>query len=191
MVPTLKNIKRKLSGKLQIIFQNKTLDFENKDILIQGKSYFLCRNVISTIPEMVAVEQRATDEEDAWNYNTFALRMHDQHKALYFGLRHKDKLVGFIGCRVNSALTRMRIMKLSVLPGYKSEGIANFLVSALLKKAAFLGIRSVFIQVRADYSQCLAFYAKMGFQVVQAKNKTSQRTEVVEYQYLTSKMKEK
>ena len=52
MAHTLKNIKERLANKIKVIFQDKSLDFDNKDIVINGVDYFLCRNVISTIPEM-------------------------------------------------------------------------------------------------------------------------------------------
>lgn len=186
MAHTLKNIKERLANKIKVIFQDKSLDFDNKDIVINGVDYFLCRNVISTIPEMVAVEQRSQSEEDIWNYNTFQLRMRDQKKALYFGLRQDDQLIGFIGCRANASMTRMRIMRLSVLPYPDREKAAVTLVNTLFDKAAETGVRSVFVQVRTGQERLGEFYRNIGFKKAETAKNSELNNEVIEYQFLVS-----
>ncbi|KRN77643.1 GNAT family N-acetyltransferase [Ligilactobacillus acidipiscis] len=186
MAHTLKNIKERLANKIKVIFQDKSLDFDNKDIVINGVDYFLCRNVISTIPEMVAVEQRSQSEEDIWNYNTFQLCMRDQKKALYFGLRQDDQLIGFIGCRVNASMTRMRIMRLSVLPYPDREKVAVTLVNTLFDKAAETGVRSVFVQVRTGQERLGEFYRNIGFKKAETAKNSELNNEVIKYQFLVS-----
>lgn len=188
---TLKNIKDELTNKIKMTFQNKNLDFENKDVSINGQDYFLCRNVVSTIPEMVAVEERSQPEEDVWNNKTFHLRMRDQKKSLYFGLRKNDRLIGFIGCRVDASMTRMRVMRLSVLPRYIDQDVGTYLVMSLLNKAQQTGIRSVFVQVRNDQIKLSEFYREIGFEKVEMQKASQSESEMTEFQFLVNENKDK
>lgn len=191
MFHSLKNIKRRLANKIKLVFQDKTLEFENKDITIDGADYFLCRTVISTIPEMVALEERSQHEEDVWNDKTFQLQMKEQNKSLYIGLRQADQLVGFIGCRVNTQMTRMRIMRLTILPSTDAEKIAATLVNVLFKKGGEIGVRSIFAQVRLDQEKLGKFYHNMGFRKAGGAKSSERKKEVTEYQFLVSENKEK
>ena len=188
---TLKNIKDELTNKIKMTFQDKNLDFENKDVSINGQDYFLCRNVVSTIPEMVAVEERSQPEEDVWNNKTFHLRMRDQKKSLYFGLRKNDRLIAFIGCRVDASMTRMRVMRLSVLPRYVDQDVGTYLVMSLLNKAQQTGIRSVFVQVRNDQIKLSEFYREIGFEKVEMKKASQSESEMTEFQFLVNENKDK
>ncbi|GEN48115.1 GNAT family N-acetyltransferase [Ligilactobacillus pobuzihii] len=188
---TLKNIKDELTNKIKMTFQDKNLDFKNKDVSINGQDYFLCRNVVSTIPEMVAVEERSQPEEDVWNNKTFHLRMRDQKKSLYFGLRKNDRLIAFIGCRVNASMTRMRVMRLSVLPRYGNQDVGTYLVMSLLNKAQQAGIRSVFVQVRNDQIKLGEFYREIGFKKVETQKSSQSESEMKEFQFLVNENKDK
>jgi len=188
---TLKNIKDELTNKIKMTFQDKNLDFENKDVSINGQDYFLCRNVVSTIPEMVAVEERSQPEEDVWNNKTFHLRMRDQKKSLYFGLRKNDRLIAFIGCRVDASMTRMRVMRLSVLPRYVDQDVGTYLVMSLLNKAQQTGIRSVFVQVRNDQIKLSEFYREIGFEKVEMQKASQSESEMTEFQFLVNENKDK
>lgn len=188
---TLKNIKDELTNKIKMTFQDKNLDFENKDVSINGQDYFLCRNVVSTIPEMVAVEERSQPEEDVWNNKTFHLRMRDQKKSLYFGLRKNDRLIAFIGCRVDASMTRMRVMRLSVLPRYVDQDVGTYLVMSLLNKAQQTGIRSVFVQVRNDQTKLSKFYREIGFEKVEMQKASQSESEMTEFQFLVNENKDK
>lgn len=188
---TLKNIKDELTNKIKMTFQDKNLDFENKDVSINGQDYFLCRNVVSTIPEMVAVEERSQPEEDVWNNKTFHLRMRDQKKSLYFGLRKNDRLIAFIGCRVDASMTRMRVMRLSVLPRYVDQDVGAYLVMSLLNKAQQTGIRSVFVQVRNDQIKLSEFYREIGFEKVEMQKASQSESEMTEFQFLVNENKDK
>lgn len=188
---TLKNIKDELTNKIKMTFQDKNLDFENKDVSINGQDYFLCRNVVSTIPEMVAVEERSQPEEDVWNNKTFHLRMRDQKKSLYFGLRKNDRLIAFIGCRVDASMTRMRVMRLSVLPRYVDQDVGTYLVMSLLNKAQQAGIRSVFVQVRNDQTKLSKFYREIGFEKVEMQKASQSESEMTEFQFLVNENKDK
>ncbi|MBN7274292.1 GNAT family N-acetyltransferase [Ligilactobacillus pobuzihii] len=188
---TLKNIKDELTNKIKMTFQDKNLDFENKDVSINGQDYFLCRNVVSTIPEMVAVEERSQPEEDVWNNKTFHLRMRDQKKSLYFGLRKNDRLIAFIGCRVDASMTRMRVMRLSVLPRYVDQDVGTYLVMSLLNKAQQTGIRSVFVQVRNDQIKLSEFYREIGFEKVEMQKASQSKSEMTEFQFLVNENKDK
>ena len=188
---TLKNIKDELTNKIKMTFQDKNLDFENKDVSINGQDYFLCRNVVSTIPEMVAVEERSQPEEDVWNNKTFHLRMRDQKKSLYFGLRKNDRLIAFIGCRVDASMTRMRVMRLAVLPRYVDQDVGTYLVMSLLNKAQQTGIRSVFVQVRNDQIKLSEFYREIGFEKVEMQKASQSESEMTEFQFLVNENKDK
>ncbi|HIZ95822.1 MAG TPA: GNAT family N-acetyltransferase [Candidatus Ligilactobacillus excrementavium] len=188
---TLKNIKDELTNKIKMTFQDKNLDFENKDVSINGQDYFLCRNVVSTIPEMVAVEERSQPEEDVWNNKTFHLRMRDQKKSLYFGLRKNDRLIAFIGCRVDASMTRMRVMRLAVLPRYVDQDVGTYLVMSLLNKAQQTGIRSVFVQVRNDQTKLSKFYREIGFEKVEMQKASQSESEMTEFQFLVNENKDK
>jgi len=188
---TLKNIKDELTNKIKMTFQDKNLDFENKDVSINGQDYFLCRNVVSTIPEMVAVEERSQPEEDVWNNKTFHLRMRDQKKSLYFGLRKNDRLIAFIGCRVDASMTRMRVMRLSVLPRYVDQDVGTYLVMSLLNKAQQTGIRSIFVQVRNDQTKLSKFYREIGFEKVEMQKASQSESEMTEFQFLVNENKDK
>lgn len=185
MGPMLKKFKQRLNLKIKLAFQEKQLQFENRNVSLAGQNYFLCRNVISTIPEMVAVEERAHNDEDVWNYNTFQIKMKDQNKTLYFGLRQNDELLGFIGCRFNLQLTRLRIMKLSVLPEHKE--LASYLLDILLDRAQESGVSSVFVQVRSDQEKEAAFYQEHGFKKLHPEKNAA----VSEYQLLLSENKDR
>ena len=188
---TLKNIKDELTNKIKMTFQDKNLDFENKDVSINGQDYFLCRNVVSTIPEMVAVEERSQPEEDVWNNKTFHLRMRDQKKSLSFGLRKNDRLIAFIGCRVDASMTRMRVMRLAVLPRYVDQDVGTYLVMSLLNKAQQTGIRSVFVQVRNDQTKLSKFYREIGFEKVEMQKASQSESEMTEFQFLVNENKDK
>ncbi|HIW89952.1 MAG TPA: GNAT family N-acetyltransferase [Candidatus Ligilactobacillus excrementipullorum] len=181
---TFKNIKAQLTHFTQGLGAQPNVEFENRDLVLQGKDYFLCQLAVATIPEMAAIEDRAQPEDDWWNDRTFHLRMSDPKKSLYFGLRQADQLVAFLGCRFNAKMTRMRIMRLSVLPEEMTDSIAEALVSALLEFAAQLEVRSIFVQVRNDQTELETFYSQLGFKKVVTGKKTESETEVAEYQYV-------
>lgn len=181
---TFKNIKTQLTHLTQGLVVQQNVEFANRDLVLHGKDYFLCQLAIATIPEMAAIEERAQPEEDRWNDRTFHLRMSDPKKSLYFGLRQADDLIAFLGCRFNAKMTRMRIIRLSVLPEEMTVSIAEALVSDLLDFAAQLEVRSIFVQVRNDQADLGAFYSQMGFHKVEAGKKSESETEVAEYQYM-------
>lgn len=180
----LKNIKEHLVQATKSIFPEKELEFENHDVVIDQTDYFLCRLVVATIPEMAALEERSQPEEDVWNERTFHLRMNDQKRSLYFGLRHRDQLVAFIGCRVNAKMTRMRIMRLSFLPEYEAVSLDHYLIKTLLKRAASCGVRSVFVQVRKDQLKLNELYQEFNFKKITPAKADDKQSEVVEYQYM-------
>ncbi len=73
---------------------------------------------------------------------------------------------GFILCR--TVLDETEILTLCVLPDYRRQGVASFLLAEAFRRA--VGTR-FFLEVNENNRAALALYSKMGFEVVGKRKK--------------------
>ena len=74
----------------------------------------------------------------------------------------RGTIVGFI-IATRPTLTDLRILILAVDKTFRKQGIGNALLRRLLIK--FLDIKKIFLEVRTDNTEAIAFYEKRGFRI--------------------------
>ncbi|EGQ0387158.1 TPA: GNAT family N-acetyltransferase [Staphylococcus pseudintermedius] len=91
----------------------------------------------------------------------------NQARTVLLGAFDADALVGFIQLNYNSQLTKRHkavIEHLYVVPQYRSEGVAQQLLEALIPHAKENGIENIFISVASNNIAAKIFYDNFGFE---------------------------
>ncbi len=66
-------------------------------------------------------------------------------------------------CSYRMVVDEMHVMNVAVAPSCRRRGLARWLVSFALEKAARAGARRAFLELRAGNGEALALYASLGF----------------------------
>lgn len=66
-------------------------------------------------------------------------------------------------CTYRVVADEMEVLDVAVLPSWRRRGVASFLVSLVLRRAARAGARAAFLEVRAGNAGARALYSGLGF----------------------------
>lgn len=79
-------------------------------------------------------------------------------------LQAGDDLLGYIVSMV--AVGECHILNVCTAPGYRRQGVAQFLLDYSFQRAAELGAEEVFLEVRVSNASAIALYLGLGFEQV-------------------------
>lgn len=111
------------------------------------------------LPRILKIE-RASFGHDAWPreaFEEYALTFPRLFLVATAGVR----VVGYsIACVSRGA---GELASIAVLPAYRGRGVARALMHASLRKLCRLGVRTIWLMVRADNESAIALYRRLGF----------------------------
>ncbi|GEK29494.1 ribosomal protein S18-alanine N-acetyltransferase [Furfurilactobacillus siliginis] len=143
--------------------QVEDLDIKNHRLMIRDTQYFLGRAQFPDIPEIVAVERAVYDGKTPWDAQSFANELKRKQDRLYLVIRKNDQLIAFAGCSFDLMRKEAHITNIAVLPDWQGDGLGEFLMRALVRKARHMGMNKVTLEVRMSNARAQKLYQKLGF----------------------------
>ena len=111
------------------------------------------------IPQIAAMERACFT--DPWSESALRDEL-SSPLARYFVCTQGGQVLGYIGTRV--VLDECQVANVAVSPACRREGVASFLMEAMLDFCRREGIHFVTLEVRLSNSAAQALYQKFGFQ---------------------------
>lgn len=87
-----------------------------------------------------------------------------------------EQLIGVIACYANDRAAGAYISNVSLLPGWRGQGVADELLRRCLQRASALGLRTAGLHLHPDNAAALRLYERHGFQTVERKPTTLRMT---------------
>lgn len=143
--------------------QAEDLDIKNHRLMIRDTQYFLGRAQFPDVPEIVGVERAVYDGKTPWDAQAFANELKRKQDRLYLVIRKNDQLIAFAGCSFDIQRKDAHITNIAVLPDWQGDGLGEFLMRALIRKARHMGMRQVTLEVRISNKRAQNLYHKLGF----------------------------
>ncbi|HAT54692.1 MAG TPA: ribosomal-protein-alanine N-acetyltransferase [Lactobacillus sp.] len=143
--------------------QVEDLDIKNHRLMIRETQYFLGRAQFPDVPEIVAVERAVYDGKTPWDAQAFENELKRKQDRLYLVIRKNDQLIAFAGCSFDLQRQDAHITNIAVLPDWQGDGLGEFLMRALIRKARHMGMRKVTLEVRISNKRAQNLYRKLGF----------------------------
>ena len=113
------------------------------------------------VPQIAELEKLCFN--DPWSENSIASEL-DNRLSCWLVAIADDKVVGYVGSQ--TVLGETDMMNIAIHPGYRKQGIATELISALIEALNERGSHSLMLEVRASNEPAKSLYLKMGFDVV-------------------------
>lgn len=95
-----------------------------------------------------------------WSRQAFSDALQDA-KALYLVAEEDDRIVGY--CGVYNIVGEGDIMNVAVAGEARNRGVANIMLTNLLKEGAAGGIEAFTLEVRSSNAPAIHLYEKLGF----------------------------
>lgn len=111
------------------------------------------------IPQIAAIERACFT--DPWSESALGDELLSP-LARYFVCTENGEVLGYIGTRM--VLDECQVANVAVSPSCRREGVASFLMEAMLDFCRREGVRFVTLEVRVSNSAAQALYEKFGFQ---------------------------
>ncbi len=103
-----------------------------------------------------------------WTENMFTMEF-NQNDRLYFEAKVKNEVVGYIGVSDNGE--ELNILKLAVIPRFRSLSIGQKLVETIVKLKNEKGYKSLFLEVDDKNEKAIRLYKRCGFEVVSTRKR--------------------
>ena len=81
-----------------------------------------------------------------------------------YGINKDDVLIGY--ALAYTVLDEINIVDVGVRPEYRGKGVGTELMTCMLKNAAHINVKKVFLEVRKSNEAAIRLYKKLGFSVV-------------------------
>lgn len=111
------------------------------------------------IPQIAAMERACFT--DPWSESALGDELNSP-LARYFVCTQEGQVLGYIGTRM--VLDECQVANVAVSPSCRREGVASFLMEAMLAFCRREGMNLVTLEVRVSNSAAQALYEKFGFQ---------------------------
>ena len=111
------------------------------------------------IPQIARIERACFT--DPWSESALRDELNSP-LARYFVCTQGGQVLGYIGTRV--VLDECQVANVAVSPSCRRQGVASFLMEAMLDFCRREGVRFVTLEVRLGNSAAQALYEKFGFQ---------------------------
>lgn len=109
--------------------------------------------------------ERSVFVTDAWSEPTMRAELESENTVYVVAtaLGAPDVVQGYAGLTVPPGATEADVQTIAVAPDVRRMGLGRVLMHALLKAARSVGVRDVFLEVRADNTGAQALYESLGF----------------------------
>ena len=165
----LKKFKESLEKMLVDQPETKKNEFTNHKIQVSGQTYFLCKALVPSIPEILAVERAVYEGQMPWDYDAFSKEIADDFKSLYLIVRDQDQMIAFVGCNLRYAPKEAHVTNIAVLPAYQEHGIGKALLQTLFAAAKKYDCNQISLEVRQSNVKAQHLYEQLGFKRVASK----------------------
>ena len=163
----MENMLKKFKLSLENLFETnpelKKVDFTNHQIEVSGHHYLLCKALIPSIPEILAVESSVYQGQLPWDYEAFSKELSNDISALYLIIRDADQLVAFAGCNFKYGYHEAHITNIAVMPTYQDKGLGTVLLQTLFEQAVKKGCQQMSLEVKQSNQKAQKLYEKLGF----------------------------
>ncbi len=156
---------------------------EAKELGIKKKDKRREETVFELPPADEEIELRRAGSEDvdalaeldalcfssAWSRSAYESELGGSKKTIYIAAQNsRAQIIGFAG--VSCILDEGEVCRVAVHPVYRSRGIGDRLMAALIKAAESEGVSSLYLEVREANRPAIALYKNSGFRVVGKRN---------------------
>ena len=176
---------KKFKSKIQHILGNSAdadpFGFENQNIELNGQNYLFCRAVVSTIPELLAVERAVYSGKTPIDYETFEKQLKKTSQNLVLLVRYEDRVVAYIACDYSHS--EARITDIAIMPRFQKRGIAKKMLQIIIGIAKKLHRKRIVLDVRQSNLEGQKFYKDLGFKEERVKHRYFADTNEDAYQY--------
>ena len=97
---------------------------------------------------------------DPWSERSVASEL-DNKLSFWLGALEGETVAGYIGSQ--TVMDETDMMNVAVHPDFRRQGIAEMLITELVKNLKQKGSRCLSLEVRASNAPALALYGKLGF----------------------------
>ena len=166
----MQNTLKKFKSTLKNLFEQspKKITFTNHKFQIKQQNYLLCKALVPSIPEILAVERAVYQDKTPWDDDVFAKEIADDAQSLYLIVRHQDEMVAFIGCNFKYP-KKAHITNLAVLPSYQQKGLGTYLLQTIFLIAKKNNCLTVNLEVASSNQKAQNLYEKLNFKQVKIK----------------------
>jgi len=137
-------------------------------------SYTLRKFEPKDLDQVMSINQQCLPENYSEN---FFISLHKNFPETFIVAEKDGKIVGYIMCRIESGLSSIGFMSLSlsrkghiisiaVLPEHRRKGLGSALIEkALETMAKFYNVKSCYLEVRVSNEPAIRLYKRAGFEV--------------------------
>ncbi|WP_411721185.1 ribosomal protein S18-alanine N-acetyltransferase [Mycetocola sp.] len=124
----------------------------------------LRRASVADIHHIMDIE-RSVFVTDAWSDEMMRAELESKNTVYVVAtaLGAPDIVQGYAGLMVPAGATEADVQTIAVTPDVRRMGLGRALMHTLLKEARAVGVRDVFLEVRADNASAQALYESLGF----------------------------
>ncbi|MBZ2405505.1 MAG: ribosomal protein S18-alanine N-acetyltransferase [Liquorilactobacillus hordei] len=144
-------------------FEDTSLTFDNKRVVIHDNEYLLCRAVVPDVAEMLHLQKMVYTDDNSWDAEVFESELRNEKSKLYLIMRQNDQLVAFIGASFNQKSRDVHISNVAVHPDFQSRGLGQFLIETMINCATFNEYVSLSLETRLSNVRAQKLYSTIGF----------------------------
>lgn len=96
-----------------------------------------------------------------WNYDDFLYEINENEFSYPFVVKEENEIIGYY--IFWQLFDEINIVKLSVSKKYQGRGIGNILMEDIFNRVKILGLKKIFLEVRASNDKAINLYKKHGF----------------------------
>ena len=101
---------------------------------------------------------------DAWSEDLVRDELTARHRSYFVAVDEDDAVVGYAG--LYAVGTEADVQTIAVIPEMRGQGLGAQLLQTLFTRSAQLGVRQLFLEVRADNEAARRLYARFGFEAI-------------------------
>lgn len=101
---------------------------------------------------------------DAWSEDLVRDELTARHRSYFVAVDEEDEVVGYAG--LYAVGSEADVQTIAVIPEMRGQGLGAQLLQTLLTRATELGVRQLFLEVRADNEAARRLYGRFGFEAI-------------------------
>ncbi|WP_057829549.1 ribosomal protein S18-alanine N-acetyltransferase [Liquorilactobacillus cacaonum] len=144
-------------------FEDTSLAFDNKRIIISNREFLLCRALVPDVAEMTQLQKLVYLEDNSWDEEIFESELRNEKSKLYLIMRQNDQLVAFIGASFNQNTRDAHISNVAVKPDFQDHGLGKFLIETMITCARYNNYSSLSLETRLSNIRAQKLYSIIGF----------------------------
>ncbi|MDV7756686.1 ribosomal protein S18-alanine N-acetyltransferase [Liquorilactobacillus mali] len=144
-------------------FEDTSLTFDNKRVVIHDNEYLLCRAVVPDIAEMLQLQKLVYADDNSWDESVFESELRNEKSKLYLIMRQNDRLIAFIGASFKQKNRDVHISNVAVHPDFQNRGLGEFLIRTVIDCAKYNDYLSLSLETRLSNVRAQKLYSAIGF----------------------------